>query len=795
MNRFRLPINQRLVQWLLFFAFHITVAQQNDLHPLSIKHANYFDNLRENVFLHLNKTAFYKGEQLWFTAYVFDQKEEKPSIKSSNLHVGIFDNSGKLQGRKMIYIENGVGYGNFAIDSSFAHKDYYIKAETSWMRNFKESKPFIQNFKILDQPAFSYGISNKEESSAFSIYPEGGYLVSNLRNTIAFKVSDSLGRGYQLNNIQLVNDKGEVVKNNISTSKSGLGKISFYLRDGRDYFLRLKKEKEFLITTALPVARKKGLLLSLNQVDDTMIGKLLVNKPELEQWINKPISLAIHRNGQLSIQEIVIESEETVFSLDKYEIPFGVNAITILDSLQEPILSRLFFNDLGIEDRIADDVLVDYQINDSKDSLIIELRKKEPLTAPISLSISVLPKESLAYSPKNSVTTSFLTSTYIDDSHLSSDLNFDNLSRGDLFELDILMILNKQGRFKWNSIGQGIQVPKYPFESGIEITGKILDADPAKEKQIWGSGDRTKTFFFSEIKSDKSIRANTILYEKDSLRITVLDKKGKLRKPKAEISFQKLLEMKAEEQAPFQYIYFSDENDNDWNSDFLNSEKGKGLTKEATKLDEVVLTASRIPKADIPINDADVSGKRITDEDIKRRGTLQNYLIKLGYRISINGGSVTVLSRTPTPTSMGQRVPIPVYVGGMISNGSDLLNKPLSQVQAIYYDGFGNKFISIVPRYDFYSSKTNRGFKLFSVKNGFSRPEEYYDPGYYNYQTGAFKYFGVIDWLPKVILDYEPKTIKIPILDQQKVQLKIEGMSSSGRLISVSKQLDIDNID
>ena len=62
--------------------------------------------LQENIHLHLNKTSFFKGEHLWFTAYVQDQTQELPSYSSTNLHVGLFAEDGQLL-QKKLFLEKG----------------------------------------------------------------------------------------------------------------------------------------------------------------------------------------------------------------------------------------------------------------------------------------------------------------------------------------------------------------------------------------------------------------------------------------------------------------------------------------------------------------------------------------------------------------------------------------------------------------------------------------------------------------------------------------------------------------
>ena len=101
-------------------------------------YSNYFQNTREIPYLHLNKTSFLKGEEVWFQSYVIEQNSNKLHPTSSNLYVSVFDESGQQKEQHLIQIKNGIGYGSIPIDSTFTQNNYYIKASTNWMKNFSE---------------------------------------------------------------------------------------------------------------------------------------------------------------------------------------------------------------------------------------------------------------------------------------------------------------------------------------------------------------------------------------------------------------------------------------------------------------------------------------------------------------------------------------------------------------------------------------------------------------------------------------------------------------------------------
>jgi len=78
------------------------------------EHFKYSDE--EAVFLHLNKTSYLVGEEIWFKGYTFSQRDGKSSPKSSNLYVGLYDINGKQVSKKLVHIENGFATGNFELD-------------------------------------------------------------------------------------------------------------------------------------------------------------------------------------------------------------------------------------------------------------------------------------------------------------------------------------------------------------------------------------------------------------------------------------------------------------------------------------------------------------------------------------------------------------------------------------------------------------------------------------------------------------------------------------------------------
>ena len=150
------------------------------------EYAAYFTLPREALHIHLNKTTFLKGEEIWFKGYTFDQKNQLTSKATTNINVAIYDEKGKQLKSALFKAENGTAKGNFLIDSTYTSGTYYIKAETNWMKNFKEDNAFIQKIEIIAEETTKKDTTEKTAQYDFQFLPEGGHIVANTKNTQFF---------------------------------------------------------------------------------------------------------------------------------------------------------------------------------------------------------------------------------------------------------------------------------------------------------------------------------------------------------------------------------------------------------------------------------------------------------------------------------------------------------------------------------------------------------------------------------------------------------------------------------
>ena len=93
--------------------------------------------IQEKVYLHLDNNCYYRGEEIWFKAYVVRADNNQYTDLSRLLYVELVSPDGLLVERQTISIsEDGDGEGSFYLTDSLYSGFYEIRAYTRWMMNF-----------------------------------------------------------------------------------------------------------------------------------------------------------------------------------------------------------------------------------------------------------------------------------------------------------------------------------------------------------------------------------------------------------------------------------------------------------------------------------------------------------------------------------------------------------------------------------------------------------------------------------------------------------------------------------
>ena len=273
---------------------------------------------REEVQLSGLKTYYLAGEKIDLSALVTESLAKQPSEISIPLYVDLIDlNEGKLVENFILKLEKGSAKMNYKLPINLPSSNYQIRAYTNWMRNFSEDYFFKQNF-----PVFSQNYKNEIKNTTttafdnLSYYPEGGVLVSSLKNKIILKTLDNFGEPIALD-FELKNNKNEVLISS-KTNLDGLGFVDFVPNKTDKYFFEVAN-KTFPIANIQP----SGTNLLLDNLSNKDKIKVIVQNTADHVSADSLSFLLIH-DGQIVFKSRFLnKKQELMFFVPKDKLPEG----------------------------------------------------------------------------------------------------------------------------------------------------------------------------------------------------------------------------------------------------------------------------------------------------------------------------------------------------------------------------------------------------------------------------------------------------------------------------------------
>jgi len=458
-------------RWLMFlvFMYNSYAYSQDQLPEIRHEFETYNNNnYQEKVFLHTDKSVYATGEVMWFKAYITNALSNEPSALSKICYVEIVNADKKplLQGK--IDIDSGKGNGSFQIPSSLRTANYIIRAYTNWMKNFDPQFYFEQSLSIINPNRGPEIIATANAVDDVQFFPEGGNLVYDLKNTLAYKITDAFGKGLQATGFIVSENNDTVVK--FSTEKFGMGTFSFTPLKGIKYHAIIKLNDTTLIKD-LPEIYNNGWTMHVKDEGNSLSIKISCT---IADELN--VYLFAQTRHTIKLAKVVpLTSGSAAITINKSELDDGVSQLTIFNEEKQPVCERLYFKKPTKVLQIKlDDIQEQYQQRNKVDINVTTETNGNPTDA--DLSVSVYLTDSLQPEQQTNLL------NYL---WLTSDLKGVIESPGYYFEnsgaevdkaIDNLMLTQGWRRFKWNNVLKNTK-PAFTFLPEYEghiITGKIL---------------------------------------------------------------------------------------------------------------------------------------------------------------------------------------------------------------------------------------------------------------------------------------------------------------------------------
>jgi hypothetical protein len=345
--------------------------------------------MQEKIFLHLNTTTFITGETLFFKIYCMNPANSTRSLISKIGYIELIDSDKKVISKSKIYLEKGVGEGNYFIPTTLNTGNYKIIAYTKWMLNSSST-----NFEVIDitiinpfQPKqgayFSNSTLNTENST---VIKPNVYAVAALNKTNPTIETDK--KTYS---------NREKVSLNINPLSERFGKGNYSVSVRKLINLPIQKQKNAVeFKQSNTITNSGNVATAINIVPEfrgeLITGSISAKKPELS--INNKIVLLSIPGKSFAVKTVKTNSSgKFVFILDKnpnnsncvvqvmddkrndYTIQLDESPETETASLQFSSNLNLTENDsIAIQDQSTANQIENAYYSMKKDSLITDYK-------------------------------------------------------------------------------------------------------------------------------------------------------------------------------------------------------------------------------------------------------------------------------------------------------------------------------------------------------------------------------------------------------------------------------------
>jgi alpha-2-macroglobulin-like protein len=104
----------------------------------------------DRVYLQFDKPFYQPGEAVWFSAYLRNGIDMKPSSKSDMVYVELISPKGSIEKTLKLVAKNGQAAGDFQISADAPGGLYKIKAYTNWQKNESQESFFEKELQVQE---------------------------------------------------------------------------------------------------------------------------------------------------------------------------------------------------------------------------------------------------------------------------------------------------------------------------------------------------------------------------------------------------------------------------------------------------------------------------------------------------------------------------------------------------------------------------------------------------------------------------------------------------------------------
>ena len=396
-----------LLQWFLLATVMVLAQDGSPQQQLTALQDN-FDHFaktypQERVYLHFDNTSYFKGEHIYYKAYVVDDASLKPSDMSKILYVELVNPIGYPVETQKLMVRNGQTSGSFLLKDTLNAGFYEVRAYTAWMLNFTPGNPStktsksrgedyghgwsrltgilakdfygerFQNYLRGNAGIFSrvfpvyesvekgqYGIkriprlpkttaslkAKEKDKLKIDFYPEGGNMVRDVPTRVAFQARSTEGRTLNIEG-RFLRDGKQI--GTFKTDYAGRGLFSVTTDESDEAEDELMRGVKLCVnyeghdyTFRLPKAYRRGYVLNVFSSDDNALRATVARNGETP---GLHLGLSVTSRGKTFFNEILdmTNTERTSVVVEKASLQTGVNIFTLYNAEGHVLAQREVF--------------------------------------------------------------------------------------------------------------------------------------------------------------------------------------------------------------------------------------------------------------------------------------------------------------------------------------------------------------------------------------------------------------------------------------------------------------------
>jgi len=772
---------------LLFFLLSTgSFAQQLDTDDSQLKQTlQHLENYQkeypqEKVYLHLDKSYYVAGEDIWFKAYITVGQFNFLSAISNIVYVELIDGQDKIVLSRRLLAISGLAVGDFQLPDTLREGSYRIRAYTNWMRNFDDGLFFDRtllignslsnglivssnftyaaddkNRKMLratmliedlegnlltnkpvnyeirwggkrvskgktqldeegslqleyvlkEEDATSDGsillsIDNAEKvpvtkeipiqkelvSPTIELYPEGGVLVADVFNKIAFRAVGGQGKGRHVTGF--IESNGEKIIT-FASDHAGIGAFSISPEASKTYKVVMLFDDGQTSETQLPPVTTNGYTMAVNNAIENAVWIQIAASTNLVD--DKIVSIIAQNNGEIFYAaKSKLNKEQVTMSIPRKNLPSGIVRLLLVDQEMKLLAQRSVFN-WNQSDLINLETATNKKNYGRREKVDLTVKASELddslLLGNFSIAITNMSKAPDSVKKVDNILSTLLLTAnsrqyieepgyYFQEYRRSMDLHR---------ELDNLMLTQQGDSSFWSQMKKGVYPSKsYLAEKEMQISGVVTkrNGDPVDQAKVTVISPQHITAVLDTVTGDdgRFSFGKLVFYDSTNFVIQARDAKGK---KNVEIKMDDLGKQKVSpnKNAPDEII-----DANEWLGDYLKlsnrslTELQKfGLLQRSILLDEVEVTAKKENPAKYSAN---LNGPGNADQVINGDEQFLSGCPTLD--MCLNGRLVGVLFRNGVPYSTrSPNIPMQVVLDGMYMDASALSVIPPFDVASI----------------------------------------------------------------------------------------------------------------